>query len=122
MTRRREDRVETARLLGGDPERVRNRWRGGSHPNQEGDHSDDVLRGTEEPDLLDGRATADRIFGDGGEDSLPELPEVRGFLIGGKGDDVVHGGSGDDHMIGSGLFGAFSKRRVRMSSTAAMTL
>jgi Ca2+-binding RTX toxin-like protein len=73
-----------------------------------GGPGDDVLRGTEEPDLLDGRAGNDRIFGYGGDDSSPN--ELRGFLIGGKGDDVIHGGSGDDDMVGSGLFSAFFER------------
>ena len=70
----------------------------------------DVLVGTDRPDLLDGRSGDDVIYGKGGDDSSPELPELRGFLIGGKGEDVIYGGSGDDFILGGGLFTAFLEK------------
>ena len=42
----------------------------------------DVPRGTEEPDLLDGRAGNDTIIGDSGEESTPRASCTEGLLDG----------------------------------------
>lgn len=62
-----------------------------------GTDANERLKGTKEPDQIDGGAGRDRIFGRAGEDTL----------VGGLGRDRIFGGSGDDK-----LFGGDSRDRI----------
>jgi|GEM_PF-6427477 Ca2+-binding RTX toxin-like protein len=55
-----------------------------------GTPGNDVLRGTDNADRIEGRAGNDRIFGEGSDD----------VLSGGAGDDRLFGGRRDDFMLG----------------------
>jgi Ca2+-binding RTX toxin-like protein len=56
-----------------------------------GTNCDDVLRGTDEPDRIKGRAGEDIILGLGDSDILGD----------GKGEDVIYGGAGKDRTNGN---------------------
>ncbi len=68
-----------------------------------GGPGDNTLYGTNNPDKLDGRAGDDTIYGLGGSDSSRGLG-VRGYLVGGEGDDTIYGGTGDDDILGGRNF------------------
>jgi predicted extracellular nuclease len=67
---------------------------GGLEPTILGTDGDDVLTGTNDPDVIMGLGGDDTITGLSGED----------VLCGGAGDDAVYGGNGDDVLFGG--FGA----------------
>ena len=56
-----------------------------------GTPGDDVLHGTDGPDVIVGLAGDDQIFGYDGAD----------YLCGNEGDDVLNGGAGSDWLLGS---------------------
>jgi Ca2+-binding RTX toxin-like protein len=59
-----------------------------------------VLYGTNNPDKIDGRAGDDTISGLGGDDRCT----LKGYLVGGKGNDTIYGGTGDDDIFGGRNF------------------
>ena len=63
------------------------------------DARDDVLRGTDAPDLLNGGFGDDDLLGRAGHDTLNGA-QGRDTLNGGDGDDTITGGYGDDLIFG----------------------
>jgi Ca2+-binding RTX toxin-like protein len=66
-----------------------------------GGPTNDVLRGTNGADRLDGRVGNDTIWGLGGDDPR---------LVGGFGNDEIGGGRGEDYLLGSGIAGTGAAR------------
>lgn len=82
-----------------------------------GTSGDDVIIGTDGPDLIDGKGGNDRICGGGGDDEIHGnsgddmikgeggADEIHGngdvdFLLGDAGADTIHGGDGGDFLDG----------------------